>query len=87
MKDVPYKGMTDVQVVRSLIDGILPAPPDDLTQQSLLDRCLWSLCQDCWMMDSLMRPTATGAQIRVNQMMPPVSPKNQSLKGFISRKL
>lgn len=65
--------MSDFQVMRNLVNGALPAPPDDLLQRPLLDQKLWALCQSCWALDTSVRPTALEAHARVREILTPVS--------------
>ena len=80
--DVPYKGKSDVQVVRSLLEGTLPTPPDDLIDRPLLDQRLWSLCQDCWQIDPHSRFTSMQIASRMSLLIPPVSSSINPPGGF-----
>ena len=80
--DVPYKGKSEAQVVRSLLEGTLPTPPDDLIHRPLLDQRLWSLCQDCWLIDPSSRLTSKQIENRVNLLISLVSSKINPPVGF-----
>ena len=73
--------MSYVQVVRSLLEGTLPAPPDDLIHRPLLHQHMWSLCQSCWLIDPLLRPTAIKIASEMHPVISPVSPKANHQAG------
>ena len=80
--DVPYKGMSDVQVVRSLLEGTLPTPPDDLIYRPLLDQRLCSLCEHCWLIDPFLRLTSTQIESSANLLISLVISRIKPPAGF-----
>lgn len=63
-RGIPYAGLSDFQAMVGIVQGRLPSPPQNITEQTLLKKTLWSLCKACWAANPADRPSLTSIQSR-----------------------